>query len=75
MIMVDIARLMRNYGFAPLQLFPPDEDMPAKHKGYDFGTLVKRIVAARRIQNTWIIYQAVKREIQEENMADSYNSR
>jgi hypothetical protein len=49
--------------------------MPTKHKGYDFGALVKRIVAARRIQNTWIIYQAVKREIQEENMADSYNSR
>lgn len=56
-------------------LYPEDEDMPEKPKGVDFGTFVKQIVAARRIQNTWIIYQAIKREQQEEQMANSYNQR
>lgn len=49
--------------------------MPEKHHGFDFGTLVKRVVAARRIQNSWIIYQALKRERLEEHSAESYNNR
>lgn len=56
-------------------MYPEDEDMPEKPKGVDFGIFVKQIVAARRIQNTWIIYQAIKREQQEEQMANSYNQR
>lgn len=56
-------------------LYAEEEELPKKPPGPDFATFVKQIVAARRIQNTWIIYQAIKREFQEDLMADSYNNR
>lgn len=56
-------------------MYAEEEELPKKPPGPDFATFVKQIVAARRIQNTWIIYQAIKREFQEDLMADSYNNR
>lgn len=49
--------------------------MPKKPIAYNFSQIVERIVAARRIQNTWIVYQAIKREMDEQYEANVYNNR
>jgi hypothetical protein len=51
------------------------EEMPEKPKGINLFTLVRRMVAARRIQNSWIIYQYTKRELRQEQEMDAYNAR